>query len=186
MPLVRTPTSIRQLMWGGWTCPKCGCEMDGTGVEIGDAFSPKPQSINVTIRLQPESKKVQAATEEISVPSGVIVKVKRSRTIEHAVEVNLKSTSKEGISIGVEQVLCVSIHSEIERQRRRSYSQSETVEYEVELNGDKSGRYWLIWTDVWQQGVVEFQYQGSTHTLPFQFRERTELEVLPDKLNPAT
>lgn len=31
MPLVRVPASGRQSMWGGATCPKCGCEMDKWG-----------------------------------------------------------------------------------------------------------------------------------------------------------
>ncbi len=34
-PLLRTPTSFRQAMWGGITCAKCGTEMDKWGREIG-------------------------------------------------------------------------------------------------------------------------------------------------------
>jgi hypothetical protein len=32
-PSHRTPTSIRQLMYGDWTCANCGCEVDNTGRE---------------------------------------------------------------------------------------------------------------------------------------------------------
>jgi hypothetical protein len=28
MPQVRQPKSLRQALWGGGTCGKCGCEMD--------------------------------------------------------------------------------------------------------------------------------------------------------------
>jgi hypothetical protein len=31
LPQVRLPTSFRQMMWGGWTCKSCGCEMDKWG-----------------------------------------------------------------------------------------------------------------------------------------------------------
>ena len=31
MPQVRQPRSIRQALWGGWRCEKCGCEMDKWG-----------------------------------------------------------------------------------------------------------------------------------------------------------
>ena len=31
VPKVRQPKSIRQAHWGGWTCEKCGCEMDKWG-----------------------------------------------------------------------------------------------------------------------------------------------------------
>jgi len=34
LPLVRKPTSIKQLISGGWTCPECGCEVDKWGGQI--------------------------------------------------------------------------------------------------------------------------------------------------------
>ena len=30
-PAIRKPTSFRQLIWGGWTCAKCGTEIDRKG-----------------------------------------------------------------------------------------------------------------------------------------------------------
>jgi endogenous inhibitor of DNA gyrase (YacG/DUF329 family) len=33
-PLWRKPASFRQMMWGGWTCPNCGTEMDRDGKAI--------------------------------------------------------------------------------------------------------------------------------------------------------
>lgn len=30
-PKVRTPTSMNQAMWGGYTCQGCGAEMDARG-----------------------------------------------------------------------------------------------------------------------------------------------------------
>lgn len=33
-PAFRKPTSLRQFLWGGWTCNKCGCEIDKWGKEI--------------------------------------------------------------------------------------------------------------------------------------------------------
>jgi hypothetical protein len=35
LPQVRTPTSMRQAMWGGWTCGNCGAELDKWGRIIG-------------------------------------------------------------------------------------------------------------------------------------------------------
>jgi hypothetical protein len=31
MPKVRWPANLRQALWGGWTCPRCGVEMDKWG-----------------------------------------------------------------------------------------------------------------------------------------------------------
>ena len=33
-PTVRTPTSIHQALFGGWTCSACGFEMDKWGEEV--------------------------------------------------------------------------------------------------------------------------------------------------------
>jgi hypothetical protein len=31
IPKVRKPANRRQMLWGGWTCDECGCEMDRRG-----------------------------------------------------------------------------------------------------------------------------------------------------------
>jgi len=33
-PIVRAPKNMKQFLWGGWTCVKCGCEMDKYGIQI--------------------------------------------------------------------------------------------------------------------------------------------------------
>jgi ssDNA-binding Zn-finger/Zn-ribbon topoisomerase 1 len=35
MPRVRRPRTMKQALWGGWTCPKCGCDMDKWGEKTG-------------------------------------------------------------------------------------------------------------------------------------------------------
>jgi hypothetical protein len=34
LPKVGMPTSLRQALWGGWTCPNCGCQVDWRGREV--------------------------------------------------------------------------------------------------------------------------------------------------------
>lgn len=34
VPAVRKPANSREAMWGGWTCPECGCEIDRKGRRI--------------------------------------------------------------------------------------------------------------------------------------------------------
>jgi hypothetical protein len=31
--MMRKPASSGEAMWGGWTCPKCGCKLDKYGQE---------------------------------------------------------------------------------------------------------------------------------------------------------
>lgn len=35
-PLVRKPHNLRQVLWGGWTCARCGCEFDKYGTLSGN------------------------------------------------------------------------------------------------------------------------------------------------------
>lgn len=37
VPLYRRPTSVRQALWGGWTCDRCGTEMDRLGDRLAKA-----------------------------------------------------------------------------------------------------------------------------------------------------
>ena len=41
MPVLRVPDSLHQLMWGGWTCPKCDCRMDKWGKALTKTGSKK-------------------------------------------------------------------------------------------------------------------------------------------------
>ncbi len=34
LPKIRRPTSLRQTLWGGWTCAGCGAELNNLGQEI--------------------------------------------------------------------------------------------------------------------------------------------------------
>ena len=34
LPKVRIPGSGRQILWGGMTCPNCGCEVDRSGRKV--------------------------------------------------------------------------------------------------------------------------------------------------------
>ncbi|HJZ56982.1 MAG TPA: hypothetical protein VKE74_18580 [Gemmataceae bacterium] len=34
LPAVRKPKNFQQVLWGGWTCPECGCQIDKWGREV--------------------------------------------------------------------------------------------------------------------------------------------------------
>jgi hypothetical protein len=67
----------------------------------------------------------------------------------------------------------------IEKQKGRSYKKSETIEYEVELNGQNASHYSLVWTDIWCKGFIELNINNTTQILPFRFQDSSELEVIP-------
>ena len=40
MPALRWPTSLKQALWGGWTCPSCGCDMNRSGHDTDSSGHP--------------------------------------------------------------------------------------------------------------------------------------------------
>jgi hypothetical protein len=52
LPKLREPGSLRQAMWGGSTCPKCGVEVDKWGRKVAPVG---PRSV---VRTEPEMRKV--------------------------------------------------------------------------------------------------------------------------------
>jgi hypothetical protein len=140
---------------------------------------PQETAPSIEIHLEAEPERAHILSEEVSVPPGVTIKVKRSRTIEHSVDVNWRASGGGSIDAGFRPLLSASIRGEIEKEQGRAYQESETIEYEVALNGEQSTRYQLNWKDVWRKGVAEYREGGATHLVPFRFREWAELEVLP-------
>lgn len=139
---------------------------------------PPTANVRVMVSLLDALERIPATTEEVRVPPGVTVKVKRSRTFEHTVEIDWNIAGAASLDVGLKQVLGGSIRGEISRTQRSGDKESETVEYEVELKGDTSTRYQLIWTDIWRSGTAELQKGRGTEVLPFRYREKTELEVV--------
>ena len=133
----------------------------------------------IKVHLESEVKRITALTEDVHVPPGVNIIVKRSRTIEHSVEVDWSIAGEGRLDIGIKQILSGSIRSEIIKKQGHSYKESETIGYEIELNGETSSQFKLIWTDVWRKGTAQFTHNGETHFAPFRFKEQTELEVVP-------
>lgn len=158
------------------TIATTAAQMPGTQATF--AASNTESQIAPEVTIDAEFEHTQAASETIRVPRGVIIKVKRSRTIEHTMSIDWDTTQEGGVEAGLKQILSISIRRQIEQKQGRSYQQSETIEYEVELNGDNSREYTLVWTDAWRKGIVEIKQGKVTKLLPFKFRERTELEVI--------
>ena len=137
---------------------------------------------SLLVSLDHQNARVEAATEDVRVPVGVTVSIKRSRTITRAVELTESETNRRqveaGVKIGQLDILKATVLSEIQRRAGRTFETSETVEYNIALSGDKSPAYRLVWADIVKSGVVEIRGAGDVQSIPFSFRERTELDVL--------
>jgi hypothetical protein len=136
---------------------------------------------DIKVHLNTNFERIQTNSETVIVPPGVRITVKRSRTIEHTVDVSWRDLKSGDLNLGIKDVVGVSVLTEVERQRGRSYRKSETIEYEVELSGENVCKYHLVWSDIWCKGIIEIAIDETTQIIPFRFRERSELEVVPLK-----
>lgn len=37
LPAIRPPGNMEQFLWGGWTCPECGCKVDKWGKPVAES-----------------------------------------------------------------------------------------------------------------------------------------------------
>lgn len=163
------------------SCYNCGYKLSiykkREKIETSSSEGISNQQISVEVGLYTQEKRVKMATERVTVPQGVVISVKRSRTIEHTININWRRLRSISGEIGIKQLISLAIQSEIEKSQGRIYHKSETIEYEVKLNGEKGTIYELTWFDVWISGNSEITHGGTSVLCPFKFRERSELIV---------
>lgn len=147
--------------------------------QINNAIEFSTTSQIVDIHIHPDETKAQAATEIVDVPNGVTIKVTRIRTVEHTIRIEWSATLLVKGNVGIKQLVSASIEGEIQRIKGYTSQQTESVEYEVTLNGEKHNHYKLVWMDIWLKGTANIQENAVSYSQPFQFRDRTELKVVP-------
>lgn len=135
----------------------------------------------INIHIDPDEVKAQAATEIVDVPNGVTIKVKRIRTVEHTLSIEWAAVLSAKGEVGIKQLVSASIQGEIQRIKGYTLQQTESLEYEVTLNGERDNQYKLVWVDIWLKGTADIVDGNNSYSQPFQFRDRTELKVLPFK-----
>jgi len=135
------------------------------------------------VHLDPDVQRVEAAREEIHLTEGASVTVRRSRTISHAVEVTESETRSTQFEAGLKfahlDTLKATVKREIQKQMGSRFEESETVEHQITLSGEKKQNYVLSWTDFLRSGFVEVNSPEAKSRIPFTWRERTELNILP-------
>lgn len=138
-----------------------------------------PEQHIINVIFDPSETKVQSASEVVDVPKGVTVKVRRVRIVEHSVNIEWSSAITSKGEIGIKQLVSASIQGEIQKVKGYILQQTESMEYEITLDGEKHSQYQLVWMDVWLKGIAEINEGINSYQQPFQFRDRAELKVVP-------
>lgn len=151
-------------------------------------FSDKPgeftefKRISIVTRITLDDKvtKVEVASEEVEIDRGVQVKIKKSRTIQH--DVGFETTARLESELEVKGGVWIAevrarVKGEIGNKIGRKYSESETIEQEVSLDGNVNTKYKLVWIEKYRTGKSMIIEDGKRIELPFKFREGADLLV---------
>lgn len=130
----------------------------------------------VRVYLNPGFTRTEVSSETIELPVGVISRTKKARTIERAILIAQREMQEIGLQAEI-PVLSAAIRTQIGEETGQTFTQSETIEQEVTLDGNVSQKYKLIWYDRIRTGTVEFRLGGKLRNMPFKFREFAELRV---------
>jgi hypothetical protein len=66
MPMIRKPANWRQALWGGWTCPECGLELDKWSRPVeGQPAAAKWKALRAADEADREERRPRRADERI-------------------------------------------------------------------------------------------------------------------------
>ena len=135
----------------------------------------RPRAVRVTISA--ERRIVAGPAEKVHVPQGAKISIKRARTIDRSVSLQTSTTAETTFSVTELDVFTKTVRKAVEEKSGSTYRESETIEHEVQLDGSHRDEYTLVWVDTYCDGKVDYVRGDRTETIPFAFREQTELQV---------
>lgn len=164
------------------------------GVSTAEDTGDKIEFRVVSVRLDPKPKSVEAKTEKVEVPDGVVVKTKRTRRVVHSVEFTNLADVGTGIVLGVRLPVAQAAAEaklKVEQRLGTRLQQEETYEQEYQLSGDRSHLYHITWHDRVQSGVVvcrtysmlKQEFVGEPVELEFQIIIASDLKI--EAMKPA-
>ena len=173
-----TPTPSPTLSVSVGTTPRILKKQAALSQEPGPpAASNGSEDLSPKIHLEPCPERRATTQERVEIALGARFKMRRSRTIEHTINIDWRSVKNVEGQAGLRTILHAAIRGELERSQGQSYHQSETIEHEIELDGSRSHIYELCWSDIWQKGTLELREGNTTQLIPFECRIGTELKV---------
>ena len=124
-------------------------------------------------------ERIEGSSQREYVDPGARLTVERSRTIEHAVTLELGGAVETGLKLDLLKVIETEIRLNIERRFGQSFTETETTTVSVELDGTKAQQWKLVWYDKIVTGVAECTDElGGVHLLSFRFPVVSELEAI--------
>ena len=140
---------------------------------------PESSSQTVVVSPSPSTQRIAIMSEVVEIPAGSILKVTRSREIEHVVSLELDIALSGELSLDVVEFVKASVKAEIEARGGRTFKERETKIHELTLDGNQGTRYKLTWYHRVRPGIVRFKLGDRIHEVPFRFPEEEDFEAIP-------
>jgi len=126
----------------------------------------------------------EASSETVEALPGVVTEFKKSRTIIREVSYSTKlglgadvEVKLTGDLLAVKGALTTKIRGSIEKEHGEKFTNSETREQTVRIDGDKIQKARIVWIDTYRTGTVQVTQDGQTYSIPFQFPLGTKLVI---------
>src|SRR5262249_13385893 len=126
----------------------------------------------------------EASSESVDAPPGVVTEFKKSRTITREVHYSTKiglgaetEAKLAGALLAVKGELAGRVRGSIEKEMGEKFTDSETREQTVRIDGDKLPKARILWIDTYRTGTVQVIQDGRTYSVPFQFPVGTKLVI---------
>ena len=137
----------------------------------------RSSSGSAEVELRPGITRLEATSEIVQIPAGSVLTITRTRTIEHSVNLDATGSLSSGLNVAILDWLRGAIHVELEGRLGKSIKQSETLQHEIVLDGNKASTYRLVWYDRIRTGTARFNHQNTMREIGFKFKEWEDLEV---------
>lgn len=121
-------------------------------------------------------EKVLVESNLYTVAKGSSIVVKYSRVIENTIEVEVGAgvSSEAGLNISA---IHAKVKAEIQGKTKKTFSEQQRVEEQVELRGDSSEQYQVSWYQIWRVGHIEAYPSEAPTTIPFRYFDKMYCEV---------
>jgi hypothetical protein len=172
--LIRVPTQT-----GG---ARSGYEYDGDKVLIratGTQNAPHSGDGTPKVTLDKAVKREELQSEWAEIPPGGIFRSKRSRTIEHEVVLELDTALHGELSVDKLEFIKASIKGQLETKLGQTFKQTETVEKEISLDGNRAHKYKITWYGRFVTGHSKVGFDNANYVLPFKFLQEEEFSAVP-------
>jgi hypothetical protein len=122
---------------------------------------------------------LEAYSQEQRVDPGAKTIVERSRTIEHTVTLESRAAIEAGLNVDLLEIIKIDVLGKIERRLEQSFKESETYRQSVELDGNKSRKWKVVWYDKVWTGIARCtDGSGEVYELPYRFTVVSDLEAI--------